>query len=293
MNEIAGGLILGMFKYTCSEPETCLDENQDKELFNPDGIQIAYVLSNFCNKYHPDYVHLSKESIELNKQRFKEYNNNRGRKKKEKKKKNKKKNNGTNDEFGSCITFGVIYNGRIHGVKMFRKKSGNISKLTYHDINNKGYVEDMLGVLFDYINERKPVNIKYESHYVALANITGRYNLPPDHIINLYLLREKMNLGKYTPEYWDCRNIIYDFNGKVNHFKFVISENFDDKTIGIKLSPEGKIHVYGSSDNTIASKYMQKLIELLDEHKDEIVIHGIRASAKPKPRPDFTQKLDY
>jgi hypothetical protein len=306
MDEITGGLILVMFKYTCSNMEpgpgrspgseegSCLDEAQDKDLFEPDGVRIAYVLSNFCNKYHPDYVNLSKEAIETNKQKFKEFNSNRGRKKKEKKKKNKKKNNGTNDEFGSCITFGVIYSNRIHGVKMFRKESGNISKLTYYDIDESNpYVPNMLGVLFDFINEFKQVNITYESHYIALANITGKYKLPEDSIINLYLLRDKTNLGRYTPEYWGCRNIIYDFNGKVNHFKFIISENFDNRTIGIKLSPEGKIHVYGSSNNVTAGKYMATLIKLLDEHRDTIIIRGIRASTKPKPRPDFTKELCY
>jgi len=146
--ETKGGLTLVMFKYSHESEGVCLDEQQDKDLFHPDGITIAYVLSNFCNEYHPNYYNLSKKYIESNKQKFKEHNNNRGRKKKNKPKKNRKKNNGTNEEFGSCITFGVISGNRVHGIKMFRKCSGNISKLTYVDIESPTYIKDLLNKLF-------------------------------------------------------------------------------------------------------------------------------------------------
>ena len=184
--EINGGLTLVMFKYSYTGDDVCLDERKDSELFEPDGINIAYVLSNFCTKYHPNYYNLSKEFIENNKQKFKEHNNNRGRKRKEKKKKNKKKDNGTNNEFGSCITFGVILGQRVHGVKMFRKNSGNISKLTYADIISETYITDLLDILFNYINSIKPVDIQFLSFNVALMNITSHYPLAKKKIINLY-----------------------------------------------------------------------------------------------------------
>lgn len=292
---MAGGLILVMFKYTSQTIENrCLDEERDKDTFHPDGISIAYVLSNFCNEYHPDYVNLSKEAIELNKQKFKEFNNNRGRKRKDKKKKNKKKNNGSNDEFGSCISFGVIFNDRVHGVKMFRTESGNISKLTCDDVSSETYIKNMLGVLFSYINMRKPVCIRYLSHYVALENITSEYSIPNNHFINLEILRSKLNLGQYTPDYWECENVLYNFNGKVNHLKAIISEDLtSDRTTNIKLAPDGKIHVYGSKDRLLAEKYVRLLFQIINTYADELIKPGVRASKKPGKRPDFTKKLDY
>lgn len=303
--EMAGGLILGMFDYTyhADEDEVCLDENKDKDLFHPDGVVVAYVLSNFCNEYHPNYANLSKKAIDLNKQKFKEYNNNRGRKKKEKKKKNKKKNNGSNNEFGSCITFGLIVDERVHGIKMFRKNSGNISKLTHRDIQpTNPYIPNILSILFEYINTCKPVNIRYKSHYIALENITTKYNMPvlkingypinSDVIINLYKFRTLLDLGCYNPEFWGCRNVIYIFNGKVNHLKIMISEDDGDRITSLKLAPDGKIHAYGGSKGESAWVYVCILFKIIKNHESEICIRGIRASVKPKPRPDFTQELD-
>jgi hypothetical protein len=293
--ETKGGLTLVMFKYGHEYDGSCLDEQQDKDLFHPDGITIAYVLSNFCNEYHPSYFNLSKQYIETNKQRFKEHNNNRGRKKKNKPKKNRKKNNGTNDEFGSCITFGVISGSRVHGVKMFRKDSGNISKLTYADIESPTYIPELLGKLFNYINSIKPVGIKFISFNLSLANITGGFPLPPGKIINLYMLREKLNLGLYAREYWGCHSVIYMFNGKVNHLTTILREHSNiDRTTNLKLTSEGKIHVYGSDDNVKSARFMRLLCDIINTHKndDYFIIDGIRAIDKPKDRPDFTKPLN-
>lgn len=295
--KIAGGLTLVMFKYEYDKNDTgvCLDEKEDQNLFHPDGVTIAYVLSNFCNEYHPDYYNLSKEFIEDNKQKFKEHNNNRGRKKKENKKKNKKKDNGTNTEFGSCITFGVIMDGRIHGIKMFRVNSGNISKLTHEDIISPDYIPRLVNKLFDFINTYKPLNIRYVSFYVALANITSSYPLN-GKIINLYMLREKLNLGMYTPAFWGCYNAVPDFNGKKNHLKITLREYKDvDRTSNIKLTPEGKIHIYGSKDYARCEVYMRLLFTIINNHKDDdyVIIKGVRAAVKPKNRPDFTKTLKY
>jgi len=297
--EIRGGLILAMFKYTYdgeANDEVCLDENLDKDLFEPDGITIAYVLSNFCKKYHPNYKNLSKEYIEENKKRRKAYNNNRGRKPKDKTKKNKKKNNGSNEEFGSCITFGVISGNRVHGIKMFRKRSGNISKLNHLDVRSKTYIPELLGKLFDYINSIKPIGIRYLSFNVELENITSSYDLPEGKVINLYKFREKLNLGLYNNDYWDCFNVIYNFNGKVNHLKIILLEfDYSTRTTDIKLTPEGKVHVYGSKDSDKSEVYLRKLFGIIDKHKDDycIIIDGVRAAPKPKDRPDYTQELEY
>ena len=290
-----GGLTLVMFKYAHDGNEGCLHEGLDKNIFHPDGVNIAYVLSNFCNEYHPSYENLSKAYIENNKQLFKEHNNNRGRKKKNKPKKNRKKDNGTNEEFGSCITFGVISGNRVHGVKVFRKNSGNISKLTYADIQSPTYIMDLLSKLFNYMNSVRPTNIRFISFDVALANITGEYPLSEGKIINLYKLREKLDLGLYTRDYWNCYSMIPNFNGKVNHLTIILREHQDvDRTTNIKLTSEGKIHVYGNKDYIQSSKYMNLLCNILEHHKDDpdLIITGYRAIEKPKERPDFTKPLN-
>ena len=297
--EVCGGLILAMFKYSyigSEQDEVCIDDKLDKDLFQPDGETVAYISSNYCKIYHPNYINLSKSFIEENKRRTKEHNNNRGRKKKDKVKKNKKKDNGSNDQFGSCVTFGVISDNRVHGVKIFRKNSGNISKLTHADIISETYIPQLLGRLFAYINRYKPVGIDYIGFSIELENITSKYPLPPDKVINLYAFRPKLNLGMYNSKFWDCYYIIYDFNGKYNHLKIKLMETpFSDRTTDIKLTPEGKIHVYGSKDSAQAEKFLKLLFKIIDRHKDDphILVNGIRAAPKPKPAIDYTQVLYY
>lgn len=293
--EIYGGLTLVMFKYTHTGTGVCIDESLDKDLFHPDGKDIAYVLSNFCCLYHPDYVNLSKEYIAKNKKLHKEKNNNRGRKPKDRKRKNVKKNNGTDNEFASCITFGVIVGPKVHGIKIFRKDSGNISKLTHDEIRSPTYISDLVGRLFRYINERKAVNAQYVSFSVALANVVGQFILPEHHIINLYEFRKKLDLGLYNSDYWGCENVMFNFNGKVNHLKIIITEDLQSKrTTSLKLTPEGKIHTYGNNQDTKAKAYMKLLSNILNNHKNDpyLIIRGYRANSKPKPRPDYKIPLD-
>jgi hypothetical protein len=293
--KIYGGLTLVMFKYSHEGSEICINEKLDQDLFEPDGVDIAYVLSNFCCKYHPKYHNLSKEYIDANKKLHKEKNNNRGRKPKDKKRKNNKKNNGSDKEFTSCITFGVIVGEKVHGIKIFRKNSGNISKLTHDEIKSDTYIKNLVDKLFNYINARKAVNAKFLSFSVALANVVGQFILPENHVINLYEFRKKLSLGLYNADYWGCENVIFDFNGKVNHLKIIICNDLNSKrTTSIKLTPEGKIHAYGNNEEQKARVYVNLLADVVNNHfKDPyLVIRGYRATTKPKPRPNYSLPLD-
>lgn len=288
MGEIVyGGLTLVMFQYGHMVQNPCLNEKDDKDLFEPDGKIIAFVLSNYCCKYHPDYVHLSKEYIEENKRKFKEYNNNRGRKKKERIKKNKRVDGGSNTQFGSCIVFGVIHGEKVHGIKVFRTTSGNISKLSHDEANSPEYIKSLLEKLFAFINERKPIGIVYISHNVTLTNMTAKYNLPDGHIIQLYELRRLLDYNPYNSNYWGEHNVMFNYNGKVNHL--VVSVYIgDSRIISIEICPEGNIHVYGGNDIVRTREFMTLAIGMLDALRDQIVIRGYRASSKAKPRPDFS-----
>ena len=286
-----GGLTLVMFKFESNE---YIDEEKDKNLFIPDGVNIAYVISNFCNLYHEDYINLSKEYIKNSKEIYKKYNLNRGRKEKEKIKKNIKKNNGSNKEFSSCITFGVIYNNKVYGVKIFHMNSGNISKLTYEEIYTPNYIKNLLNILFSYISLYKNITLKYISHELQLANTASVYPLEKNKIINLYKLRKILYLSSYSPEYWDCDNCEYNFNGHVTNFKinlYMKTENEKkgkEKIINIKLLPEGKIYAYGGFSLEQNLDKINRLHKILDMHANKIIITGYRSSKIPKKRPDYS-----
>lgn len=291
MGDIAiGGLTLAMFQYSHDTPGNCLNEKEDKDLFHPDGKLIAFISSNYCNEYHPDYYHLSKEYIEANKQKFKEYNNNRGRKKIQRVKKNKRVDGGTNTQFGSCIVFGLIVGDKVHGIKVFRKLSGNISKLTHDEAQSPTYIPEILGRLFAYINAQKPgINMRYVSHSITLTNMTAKYTLPEGCIIQLYELRRLLDYSPYNLKYWDCDSIIFNYNGKVNHLVISIFKQIaPDRITSIEICPEGNIHIYGGNDIAEIKNMIDLTIRLLDENKENIIIHGFRASPKAKPRPDFS-----
>ena len=103
-------------------------------------------------------------------------------------------------------------------------------------------------------------------------------------------------MGQYNCDYWGCYNMIYNFNGKVNHLKIILMDDKDsNRTTNIKLTPEGKIHVYGAKDINKSTEYMNLMVKILDNHKNDpgVIINGVRAAPKPKNRPDFTQVLDY
>jgi hypothetical protein len=256
------GLLQVTFKYSYNTAvyNKCIYELTDNEKFIPDGQTVAYVKSNFCYKYHPDYEHLSIEAVEREKAKNKK--SNRGRRLKPKEKKKSKKNNGTNDQFGSAIAFGVISGERIHGIKIFRVNSGNISKTTHDDSDE--YVKGVINSLLAYINNIKPdLNMVLLSTDCRLKNLICKFPLEPednptsivrnvvmaklqypltDHeklvqyyfplgsktVINLYHLRrlfELANYNKYNRDFWGNIVVRFCFNGKNTGLTIIIRDS--------------------------------------------------------------------
>lgn len=289
--EDSRGLILVLFDYSyvpIDNSGICIHEEIDKDRFTPDGQIIAYVKSNFCYLYHETYKYLTKESIAARKEQAK--TSNRGRKPLNRPKKNRKQNGGTNTQFGSSISFGVISDiGKVHGVKIFRKASGNISKITYPNAQDKEYIPAVLNKLFAYLNANKPgIDMKLLAVKIELANISVVFAMPPKNVINLTNLRMLFYLGTYTKEYWECDVVVYNYNGKNTHLVIILTILAEtDRAVYLKLTADGNLYIYGSKTIEKANFYKEKIFRILHYNQDQLVARGYRASPKPKPRPDF------
>ena len=291
---IRRGLILTTFYYDYSyqnqvEPKPpCIHEVNDKEVFIPDGINVAYILSNEESIYPPEYKHYDKVYIQEEKLKKKQNGTKRGRKPKPPSEKKSKKTH-----FMSAITFGVISPTdptRVHGVKMFRINCGNIANLKYDDSDE--YVEQLVNKLFRFIEARKPgLTIKYNYYKKELANtieiyakLVGQDKL----VINMHELRRIIDeqYGKY---YWGCLNFIVTLNDQTAltiKFAEVISISPKGKTkttkYTCKITPKGKLYVYGGNSGEVANKYVNNFWKILEKHEDLLIAEGYPASKKNK-----------
>lgn len=278
----------------------CIHEEVDKDAFTPSETGIGYIHSNYTSLYHEKWIHLSKEYIEREKKIKKENGNKRGRKAKPKPEKDPKFKH-----FMSCITFGVVDDinpNRIIGVKMFRNGGGNIACLTYNDSDE--FVVTILNKLFRYVESCKPgLVIRYVKHARELSNnssifpklkdyseklLTADYTVPVNCVINLYKLDYILKQSKYREYYWSCSKmivVIYDQTALIIKCREIISREpkkgkVKHMVYTCKVTPLGKVYVYGGNQSNITARYIGKLWELLEENANVLI--GIGYPSKPK-----------
>jgi hypothetical protein len=165
--------------YTVTRTGGSFHEKDFTERLIPDGILVAFITSNFGKKYHPDWQDQCEEKPPGPKK------SNRGRKPKPKKPKIKKSNNGDNSQIASAITFGTIVDGHVYTMKVFRKKSGNISSCKYED---HILVSRIIDNTFMFINRYGDLNIQVNHIGLKLRNYGDNYPLDDGKVINLMLL---------------------------------------------------------------------------------------------------------
>lgn len=274
----------------------CINEETDFNLFepDPDGNIVGFIESTYCSKYHPRWIHESKEYKKQQKIEKKK-GNKRGRKPKPIIESKRKKNKGeTNVQFSSCITFGVVSPtdlNRIHGIKLFRKTSGNIADLKYADDNE--YIIALINKLLAYIEQYKPGSqLKYLSHKLELSNLSYKYILKDGMVINLFKLRELMTLAKYNNEYWECDKILVNFNGMSTHCKFIAKETDERfkkknkkkgyKCCHFKINNRGNLYIYGSNDPDTNMKYRNKLFLMIEQNTKLLISPGLQVKDDPE-----------
>lgn len=265
----------------------CIHEERDKDIFHPDpdGNVIGYVVSNFTSQYHPKWEHLSKQ----HQKRVKEENRKsgtgtkRGRKPKIITKKINPKN-GTGDHFASSITFGIVSPddpSRIHGLKIFRKRSGNIAKLTHSDSDE--YIARIINILFRYIELVKPgIVMTYIDYRKELSNNSTKYPyIRNDQVINLDKLYKILQSGEYNSYYWECNKMRPFYNGSSTNLLITLVVNDVKKKnkkgetkpifCSCKLDPKGNAYVYGSNSDEITRRCTTKLFAILETNSDHLI----------------------
>ena len=260
-----------------------IDDKTDINILEPDGINIAYILSNFGSKYHSNYEHLSLENIEKEKERNKI--SNKGRKKKEKIKKINKRNNGADNKFPSCIEFGIICpnnNKKVHRSKIFSSNSGSIPGFSQ---NNNEYILELINILITFININLPGrNLKFISYKSILCNIYTKFKLPKsinkeiEYRFNFYNLKKYIDNDNYNNKLLAVNNynkVEYQ-HGESCHL--IINIYKIRKTINkiiIKVYSNGKVNLNGGNNEVINKKYIVTLAEIFNDiiinHLDDVI----------------------
>ncbi len=280
-------MVICLLNYTYNDEQNgvAVNESTDADKFQPDGVKVAYVKSNFTELYHDDYLYLStdykikmKESARKTK---------KGRKPKIYEPKNIRLNNGTNKEFSSAITFGVIdpYDKTIvYNVKLFRKNSANISG--FRTVNVE-YMKLIINVLMEYINKiDSSLNIQLVGDIqLLLCNSNYHFTLPisdnphQPYAFNLHRL-SRVHKNHYKEEYWECNKIVFDTN-QYPYYKFYIS--YGEKEPVVKFYPNGKLIVCGGKDNEINNLIINKFKQMVEENF-EYVCHKSIPTRKKQER---------
>ena len=267
-----GALTLYTFQHV-TENNIGFHEGVDKDLFRPDGIDIAYIISNFQQEYHPDWLHCKRPDPPPR-------TSNRGRKKKEKKEKIHKTNNGDNTQFSCAIILGVIMESVAYNMKIFRKNSGNISSVKHED---QLLVSRIIDKAVCFMNSRKNMGMTVTQIRLGLKNKRARYHLQPGYVVNLYLLTKKLKenpyinidgkLVRYYPLFNNTEayaivtlfieSPMYNFMYEKKDDNFSIKPIDDNQTRNVnyqvKYHADGKIYVYGGKEdyiNDIIIKFM-------------------------------------
>lgn len=286
------------FKYTSS---INLALKYVAEKIKSDGIDVAYIISNYQSDYHPDYIGYSKkiqkEIKDLTKSK-------RGRPKKPVKEKIKKKNDGSGEYFSSSFTMGIIHNGNVVGVKIFCKKSGNVPSITVDDID---YVKEILDKAFNVIRKSIPeieidykdVSIKLRAmrynffDYMYLREQNENYLVDDDYDgpamrINVYRLYKIIEKNKDTYDF-DVDGInnklVSIYNGKDTFLRIlipIISNTKREKNYDIQIDPSGKIYITGGCNDDISYQILILIIQIIYDYKDYVIQMSIPTLKKVK-----------
>lgn len=273
-------MVICLFRYE-HNPEliVAINENEDLHKFTPDGVNIAYVKSNFISLYHDNYLHLSDEAKKLAKQQKKKTN--KGRKPKFVEPKIIRNNNGNNNEFSSAITFGIIApenKDMVYNAKFFRKNSANISGFR---TCNSSYINSIISILFDFINETDcNLQIKYNGDFqIVLCNANYSFTLPKSnckqqqYAFNLYRLR-LLHRENYPESFWECTKLIIDSDSYA-YYKFYIkyADNNDSSNKNIyvvKFYPNGRLIICGGKNNAINNLIINKFKQMVNSNFDHL-----------------------
>ena len=263
------------------DKENILHEDLDKDKFQPDGIDIMYVKGNYAEYYHPNYVRKDQEQ--------KDKLSNKGRKPKPPKAKRKKVNGGTGKQFASALAFGVLHEGNIYNIIVFRKDSINISGLT--DDNIEG-TKAIITKLFDFMNNIDPeLNIRMASDpQINLCNAVGR--IPLNYIgieqrdiapdvkpkINIYRLSNIMLKSYNYADYWQADEILIEYNNTVSYLLFHLAKG--ELKYSVKLYAGGKINIYGGKDKAINLFILERFNSIITEHRDYLIQLSYPARSK-------------
>lgn len=259
------------------DKENILHEELDKDKFQPDGVNVMYVKGNYAEIYHPNYIRKDQD--------IKNKLSNKGRKPKPPKKKHKKVNGGSGRQFASALAFGVLHEGNIYNIIVFRKDSINISGLT--DDNIEG-TKAIINKLFGFMNDIDPVlNIRMASDpQINLCNIVGCIdlcsnldsNLDVEPKINLWRLKNIIIEKYHKPNYWQADEILLNYNNSTAYLSFHLAKK--DQTYNVKLYGGGKINIYGGKDKQFNCSILNQFHEIIREHSNYLIQLSYPARSK-------------
>ncbi|MAR56365.1 MAG: hypothetical protein CMM93_04205 [Rickettsiales bacterium] len=248
--EEKGSLVLYTIKFDYDQPI-----NEEHDLISPDGVSVAWTISNFKKEYHPDWVHLKPQPPLPKKSK-------KGRPKKPVRPKIIKSNSGDNTVFAHEITFGVIVGDKVYNTKIFRKNSINISSIKYEDEN---LVRQIIDICFAFINKHKPeMNIRLKSINMGLKNYRNNITMPTNYVLNIYLMSrelKKKNVLKIKDEY---KTMVIHFNNDEIYCR--ASLKYKDKTYQCKINPNGNVFIFGGNDDEISEAIFRHIAEIAGDY---------------------------
>lgn len=282
-------LTLYSFKFVS---DISLNEKTYKDTLIPDGIHVAFILSNFQQTFHPRYKKLNKEYIKENAKP----KNSRGRNAKDKKEKIKKKDNGTNEEFSSNITLGILqfknnpikqYDGLepydIYSMKVFRKRSGNIPSIP---INDMSIVNSTMDSSIRYLTKSVPnINIKITELMLKLRNGEFYYDLIRGNnyrnpVINIHRLRKVLAPHSNTfpmilmGNKYNCSVYFNNTNPRLSGY--VLISKKPKYIFRFTIDPKGRIYIFGGKDDEILMNIAKELFKKLDENRNYVIQNGLK-----------------
>lgn len=259
------------------ELDSTINEKDDVGCFVPDGISIAYVQSNYEEKYHANYEYLRPVVVVKT--------SNRGRKKKPVKPKTKKKEGGNNNKFHSEITFGIIHPNNpeiVHGMKIFRITSGNIYTISGEDYPLSALI---VRTAFAFINNAKPNTNMYLTEIdIRLRNMNFKYPLPVYEEHDAWYRCYVLNVSRLKSAMSNTDFVKIKIEGKMytglivyNTKTFVrLIVKYEHRSYSFNISPSGKIYAYGGREEFVILAIRDYIFNLIAEERHGIIQLGMR-----------------
>jgi hypothetical protein len=252
--------------------DKAVNEQRDKDKFHPDGINVAYVKSNYCQLYHSDYSYLEQKGEIVVKTSTK------GRKRKIVEQKHTKRVYGERKEFTSMIAFGVIHETMIYDIKVFCHNSINISGLKVVD---KQFIIMLIQRLLDYINIVDPnlqLAISGEPE-IILCNMKAKYELPLGHSFNLYRLKQ-LHTERYVDiDIWKATKVIFPYNNEKAYYSMYLRAD-NERIIKIKFYSDGKLTLYGGQFADQCIHVINTFLDILRKNSEYLIQVGSVARKK-------------